>query len=593
MKIWNDLGISKKIAVFTGSLLLIIAAIVVLFIMQSNTAEEDIDHNKKIDDLVAVMLKREIDHLKWVNSLQAFLFNDAVTELTVQTDPHKCGFGKWYYGEGHEEAIKVFPALEETLKKIEAPHSTLHNSAITIKEKVDGGDVAGAEKVFKDVTNQSLAEVQAQLAAASNLLEQEKATRMETLKHNMATSLYIVYAIAALALILAFLLDLIITRTISKPTRRLAEYADKVASGDLEASISIEGEDELGQLSGSIEQMVHNMDKMIIEAEKQAKEANAKSEQAMESRKKAEEAQKAASQASCESGAIARELSIIVSETQKVVEALTDEVGTASEGTETQLHYSTETAAAMGQMTAAVMEVAKSASSAADSAEEARKNAEQGAVIVADTINAIEEVNKNATEMAKSMNELGQQAGNISHVMNVITDIADQTNLLALNAAIEAARAGEAGRGFAVVADEVRKLAEKTMTATKEVEDVIKGIQNSATANISALESAMAVIDRSTELAKTAGESLSSIVAIAESNASQVHSIAVASEEQSASSEEVNKSTAQINSVATVNAELMHKADQEVATINDLTKQIVELVKRLEKIGETTCEPSW
>ena len=156
---------------------------------------------------------------------------------------------------------------------------------------------------------------------------------------------------------------------------------------------------------------------------------------------------------------------------------------------------------------------------------------------------------------------------------------ADQTNLLALNAAIEAARAGEAGRGFAVVADEVRKLAEKTMSATGEVGNVITKIQSMTKENVAATERAVQSVSKSTELANDSGRALSEIVSGVEMAADQVRAIATAAEEQSATSEEINRATDEINQIATESSQVMDeasKAIQEVAAMASRLNNVIE-----------------
>jgi methyl-accepting chemotaxis protein len=189
-------------------------------------------------------------------------------------------------------------------------------------------------------------------------------------------------------------------------------------------------------------------------------------------------------------------------------------------------------------------------------------------------VRSINLVNKVATTLQTNMEELGGQAESIGGVMNVISDIADQTNLLALNAAIEAARAGEAGRGFAVVADEVRKLAEKTMSATQEVGASITAIQNSARTNISEVGEAAKAITEATDLANTSGQALNEIVSLAAANSSVVTSIAAAAEEQSATSEEISMA---IEDVRRVVAETTDGMTQSAAAVHELSRMAQEL----------------
>jgi methyl-accepting chemotaxis protein len=179
------------------------------------------------------------------------------------------------------------------------------------------------------------------------------------------------------------------------------------------------------------------------------------------------------------------------------------------------------------------------------------------------------------------MQELGNQAQSIGGVMSVISDIADQTNLLALNAAIEAARAGEAGRGFAVVADEVRKLAEKTMSATQEVGANISAIQNSAHTNIREVGEAAKAITEATELANTSGQALAEIVDLASANSAVVASIATAAEEQSATSEKINQALEEINKITGEAADGMHQSSR---ALHELSQTAQELHRAIEEL---------
>ncbi len=278
---------------------------------------------------------------------------------------------------------------------------------------------------------------------------------------------------------------------------------------------------------------------------------------------------------------VAREADHISEIVSSAAEELSAQVEQASRGAEIQSTRAGETATAMEQMNASVLEVAKSASNAAGSADKAKEKAAAGESMVRQVMQAISEVDRQAATLLQYMGELGQQAEGIGQIITVIEDIADQTNLLALNAAIEAARAGEAGRGFAVVADEVRKLAEKTMNATKEVASAIATIQQGASKSIQATRSAAESVGRSTRLAEESGKALHEIVRIADETAGQVQSIATASEEQSAASEEINHAVEEINRISAETADGM---SQSAKAVTDLARQAMELKRLIESL---------
>ena len=262
-------------------------------------------------------------------------------------------------------------------------------------------------------------------------------------------------------------------------------------------------------------------------------------------------------------------------------EELSAQVEQVSQGTERQRQRVYSTATAMEEMNTTVLEVARNAGQASEESEQAKEKAMQGAELVNKVIAAIGEVHKVARDVQVNTEELGAQAEAIGTIMNVISDIADQTNLLALNAAIEAARAGEAGRGFAVVADEVRKLAEKTMTATVEVGSSIKQIQSSTAANVDRVGLAAKGVAEATELASESGNALNEIVNFVGRTTELISGIATAAEEQSATSEEITRSVGEISDIAAETSQGMGESSSAVQDLSAMAQNLRVLLDKL------------
>jgi len=374
-------------------------------------------------------------------------------------------------------------------------------------------------------------------------------------------------------------------KVVVRPLKQLEEYASGVAAGNLDSSLSLKLRNEIGKLADSLRTMVASLKGKIAEADEKTRLAGEESARAARASEEADAARQAAERARAE-GMLqaAAKLEDVVDILSSASEELSAQIEQSSRGAEEQSGRVGETATAMEEMNATVLEVARNAGEAAAAAENARQQAESGAEIVARVIKGIGDVQTQALGLKTDMTTLGRQAEGIGRVLNVISDIADQTNLLALNAAIEAARAGEAGRGFAVVADEVRKLAEKTMTATSEVGDAIRAIQDGTRKNVGNVEQAVSAIDGATDLAGQAGESLKGIVALVETTSGQVRSIATAAEQQSATSEEINRS---IEAVSRISSETSDAMRQSARAVGELAEQ-AQALKGL--IGEMKDE---
>lgn len=373
-------------------------------------------------------------------------------------------------------------------------------------------------------------------------------------------------------------------RSILQPLGSLANYAGTVSSGNLDAQITGNFTAEFGTLRRSLESMVETLRSKIAEAEAQTHEASQLARQAEESASAAEKARLEAENArSAGMAEAANQLETIVRDVANAATTLSRLVQVASEGAGRQRARVGETAVSMEEMNATVLDVARNAGEAASTSEAARNKAQDGASGVDRVVTSVADVEREAATLRTSMDTLSQRADNIGQIMSVISDIADQTNLLALNAAIEAARAGEAGRGFAVVADEVRKLAEKTMNATKEVDTAIRGIQQGTGESARNVEAAVHSVSEAADHANAAGKSLSEIVKLAEQVSDQIRSIATASEEQSASSESIAHALEGVSSVAEDTSRAMDDAMRSLRDLENGTTSLARLVEHLKK----------
>ena len=277
----------------------------------------------------------------------------------------------------------------------------------------------------------------------------------------------------------------------------------------------------------------------------------------------------------------------VVSEVTGAVHAVasaSNQISSSSEemaaGAQEQSSQASEIAGAVEEMTSTIFETTKNAGSAAEKAKKSGSIAEEGGKVVQETIQGMNRISEVVKRSATTVKELGKSSDQIGEIIQVIDDIADQTNLLALNAAIEAARAGEQGRGFAVVADEVRKLAERTTKATKEIAAMIKQIQRDTGEAVDSMNAGTEEVMKGKELADQAGKSLHEIIAGAKETVDIVMQVAAASEQQSSASEQISKNIETISSVTQQSAAGVQQIARAAEDLNNLTIDLQNLVSQ-------------
>ncbi|MFT4926070.1 MAG: methyl-accepting chemotaxis protein [Phenylobacterium sp.] len=264
-----------------------------------------------------------------------------------------------------------------------------------------------------------------------------------------------------------------------------------------------------------------------------------------------------------------------LSETSKHLSKVT---ANASEGAREQLQMTDQVAVAMNQMAATVEEIAHSAASAADFAYEASNEAKTGGQVIQRTIASINQLEEVITNTSSSLTELALEADNIGGILDVIRGIADQTNLLALNAAIEAARAGEQGRGFAVVADEVRNLAGRTQESTSQIHKLIERLQKGTRHAVTAMDQSRVFVESSMTEAANSGEALDRITLTVGKINDMNTQIASASEEQSTTAEQINQNVRVVNQISQQGADNAETAVKSTQALTQLAKTFGDTV---------------
>ncbi|WP_413470009.1 methyl-accepting chemotaxis protein [Pseudomonas syringae] len=342
------------------------------------------------------------------------------------------------------------------------------------------------------------------LATSNDLITRQNKSR----DADSAKSVQMIIAATALAMVLSILAAWVITRQITTPLQETLEVVERVASGDLSRNLNVDRKDELGKLQATIQRMTVSLRELV--------------------------------------GGIRDGVTQIASAAEEL-SAVTEQT---SAGVNSQKVETDQVATAMHEMTATVQEVARNAEEASEAAVTADRQARDGERVVNEAIAQIERLASAVGNSSEAMGALKQESDKIGSVLDVIKSVAEQTNLLALNAAIEAARAGEAGRGFAVVADEVRSLAQRTQKSTEEIEALIARLQSGTQQATTVMDSSRELSTSSVELTRRAGGSLESITKTVSAIQAMNQQIAAAAEEQSATAEEINRSIINVRDVS-------------------------------------------
>lgn len=478
---------------------------------------------------IAYMLEHENMHLQGLfRGLNEFIIDEGEPLSIELTKSHLTGFEEIY------KELKKETEKNDLNKLIEEKIKPLWKSTKT-------GAIAFMDNnpyISVDDDNAML-EYGRLTTEAKTLLEVVSSLADETLLDAESTRIKfqnVTYIVGSIIFLLISYILFNLYRSITSPIKELRILAEGFANGDLSILINDSRKDEFGELGSHFNKATAKLNEMIFNVIKVIRTLNSNSETLSETARK------------------------IVSNSHE------------------QFDQTTQTVSAMEELSSSHSDVAQNTVDVAASAKEVNELAFKSADVISGTVNSITNIAQSIKESSSNIEALGKGSEMIGDVVKVIDDIAGQTNLLALNAAIEAARAGEQGRGFSVVADEVRNLAEKTASSTKEIAEMIKGIQGNTSKTIESLDVWKKDVESSIELAGEAGNALQMIVVSVNDVTDRVQLIATAAEEQSNTGDSITSNVESVANISEQTAEAARESADSVNELNKLARQLQHLV---------------
>lgn len=564
---WKDLKIGKKLSIGFGSILILFA--VASFFNYTNLKEvsEEIAVSRDANNNKAFSIEKEVDHLNWVIGLRETFLDDDVRSVQIQMDPTKCGLGKWLLSDETKQLAENDPELSVLLKEIAAPHQHLHESARKIDNLYKNDAVTEAYEVFNNETRSHLGKTQAVLSQLKDHFSEQTAHAETEMVSQVNSSISMMTAITIIGIIIGSLAAFFITRGIARPIGQISGIANQIAEGEIDHTIEVRSRDEVGILAQAFQNLILYMKSLADGAQRIAAndlrvDVTPKSENDI-----------LGNSFKTMAGNLRNIVSQLNEGSNELVAAANEIASTSAEmakGANNQTEQAVQISSAIEEMTATILQSSQNANTAREISEQASSTAGMGQGIVQNTVTGMMNIASAAGDSTGIVSELAQAADRIGEIISVIDDIADQTNLLALNAAIEAARAGEQGRGFAVVADEVRKLAERTGKATGEITEMINGIQRDSSRAVESMENASKLVSEGQELADKAGNSLEEINSMSSRVMDMIVQIATASDQQSAAAEQISKNMEYISSIT---RQTSAGADQSASAAEELNRQ--------------------
>ncbi|HUI09949.1 MAG TPA: methyl-accepting chemotaxis protein [Bacteroidota bacterium] len=540
MNVLNDLKISTKLFVLAGAMLLGAGAIGYTGLTGLRSVTESLERLYRHDTVPTGDLGRMAKDFQRVRANLAFLL--------IATDPADIEHDRQVIGKLTSEMDSLGHSFESTLSAGEISdvyrrYAGARAMFLPLQERITALALGGRKDEARSLmlvgdARTAAHDIESDLDAMVRLMSEAARANTEASNASAASAGFVVIAVLAAALAAGVGLSILIAGRIGRSLRSLVADAERLAGGDLTVTVVQTSRDEVGKLAAGFGAMVSSLRETIV--------------QLVET-----------------SGAVAAASAQISASTEEM-----------AAGSQEQSSQASEVASAVEEMSRTVAENTRLASTTAANANSGKQAAEQGGRAVEETVEGMNSIAETIKVVSSTVKDLGNSSEQIGDIVGVIDDIADQTNLLALNAAIEAARAGEQGRGFAVVADEVRKLAEKTTKATREIGGMITGVREKIEWAVAAADEGTVRAQKGIELANRAGVELQTIVSLSQQLTDMVSQIAAASEEQASASEQISKNIAAISAVSAQTGNATQQIAHAAGDLNRLTELLQERGRR-------------